>query len=276
MDLVFLVDCSKNITPQKFRKVQSLLYDFVDSFHVDQDQVRIGLIQYCSDIQVDLTLDTCSNVTQIKLAIENMQQQDGSTETKLALDFLLTFGFTKAAGSRAHAGVPQAGVLITKNQYNIENDEDMIKHGVKIIQIQPTSREHMNIAEISSAFCSLAQDSKQNTYQGTLADIVFLVDGSYSISPQEFTWIKNFLFVVVGRFYISKIQFGLVLYAERPKIQFLLEHYSEKTGIQTHIWKLKRINGTKTMTGRGLGKLLKQQFIETAGSRISEGVPQIG
>lgn len=109
-----------------------------------------------------------------------------------------------------------------------------------------------------------------------MADIVFLVDGSSSIGPDDFQQIREFLSSLVENFEVAhdRIRIGLVQYSNTPHTEFLLNTYQNKEEILNNIQNLRQITGG-TFTGQGLEFILKQHFVVEAGGRAQQNVPQI-
>ncbi|MFT7809362.1 uncharacterized protein LOC111860735 [Arapaima gigas] len=121
---------------------------------------------------------------------------------------------------------------------------------------------------IGQILCKFVEEPALQVYpvcpQGTVMDIVFLVDRT-SMSPHEFTWIKDFLYVLVDRFYVgemNQVQFGLVQDSDQPHTEIHLNTYKMKKDIQWHIWNLEMTSDNKKTTA------------ELKGSRINQWVPQ--
>lgn len=112
--------------------------------------------------------------------------------------------------------------------------------------------------------------------QEALADIVFLVDGSWSIGTENFQKIRDFLYTLVNSFDVSpdKVQIGLVQYSNSSHTEFYFNSFETKQKILDHITNLP-YRGGGTRTGLGLNFLLRQHFVKEAGSRVKDGVPQI-
>lgn len=110
----------------------------------------------------------------------------------------------------------------------------------------------------------------------SVADLVFLVDESWSIKQDNFKIIQDFLYTLVNNFDIGedKVQIGLVQYSSRPHNEFFLNTYQRKEDILHKIQNL-RYKGGDTKTGESLQFMLDTQFNEMAGSRRNEGIPQI-
>ncbi|XP_041962560.1 collagen alpha-6(VI) chain-like isoform X2 [Alosa sapidissima] len=123
------------------------------------------------------------------------------------------------------------------------------------------------------SFCA-AQETVCTQEAG--ADIVFLVDGSWSIGKENFQRIRDFLYTLIDSFSVSpnQVRIGLAQFSQDPRTEFLLNTYQDKQDILSYIRKLP-YKGGGTMTGLGLDFILKEQFTEQAGSRARQGVPQI-
>ncbi|XP_060103693.1 collagen alpha-4(VI) chain-like [Heteronotia binoei] len=110
----------------------------------------------------------------------------------------------------------------------------------------------------------------------SVADLVFLVDGSWSITEKNFKIIQDFLYTLVDNFDTGedKVQIGLIQYSSQPHNEFFLNTYRRKEDILHSIQNL-RYKGGGTKTGESLQFMLDTQFQEMAGSRHNEGIPQI-
>ncbi|MFT7809364.1 collagen alpha-6(VI) chain-like isoform X2 [Arapaima gigas] len=303
MDIVLLVG-RLDMESNEVNVLKNSLCSVVDMFYLSDSQVQISLGGYVNDFNAIFKLNTSHNAEEIKSNIRATLEKLRRNKDH-PIDFLLNEQFTEAAGSRAYKGVPQ--IVLTTSWSWLDGKSlyrELSKHGITVFTVIPPYQSRpqwivkmgkdapeisypSNFSDLQTIFQNLSQvlcetvgEPALQAYpvcqQEAAADIVFLVDGSYSISPQQFTWIKDLLYVLVGQFYTdsAQIQFGLVQYSDNVVEEFGFRNY--KTDIKSFIWNLKQINGTNTMTGLGLGFLLKHQFTEAAGSRIRQGVPQIG
>ncbi|XP_078409894.1 collagen alpha-1(XII) chain [Cetorhinus maximus] len=107
------------------------------------------------------------------------------------------------------------------------------------------------------------------------ADIVFLVDESWSIGQDNFKKIRDFLFRIVS--YIPKIgpagtQVAVAHYSDNPRTEFQLNQYKDRNSVLRAIRGV-QYGGGNTRTARGIGYVLKELFQATAGMR--QDVPHI-
>lgn len=92
------------------------------------------------------------------------------------------------------------------------------------------------------------------------ADIYFLIDGSGSIFPKDFTDMKTFMNEMVDMFQVgaNRVRFGVVQYGSIQKMEFAIGQYNTKSKLKKAIdaiWQL----GYGTETGKAL-KYMKDLF----------------
>ncbi|CAM4530985.1 unnamed protein product, partial [Caretta caretta] len=126
----------------------------------------------------------------------------------------------------------------------------------------------------AAKFCS--PDQTTVCRKASVADIVFLMDGSWSIGKENFRRMQDFLYIMVSSFDVGedKIRIGLIQYSDAPHTEFFLSTYNCKEAILEKIQAL-HYKGGGTKTGESLRFMLENHFEETVGSRRQKGVPQI-
>lgn len=109
-----------------------------------------------------------------------------------------------------------------------------------------------------------------------MADIVFLLDGSSSISPESFVEARNFLRNIIRALNIGSknVQIGLAQYSDTPYKEFMVKDHTDKKSLLAAVDRVSH-RGGGTNTGKALSFLLEQYFTKEAGSRASQRVPQI-
>ncbi|KAJ8790787.1 hypothetical protein J1605_021215 [Eschrichtius robustus] len=112
--------------------------------------------------------------------------------------------------------------------------------------------------------------------EAVLADIVFLVDSSTSIGPQNFQKVKNFLHPVILGLDISsdQIRVGLAQYNDNIYPAFRLNHHPLKSVVLEHTQNVPYHTGG-TNTGSTLEFVRTNYLTEAAGSQAKDGVPQV-
>lgn len=125
-------------------------------------------------------------------------------------------------------------------------------------------------------FVSISDTSTVSEIKLESADIVFLLDGSDDMRPSE-GQILDFVrqFVKQTEIGPSKVQVALTQFSTRPTTDFLLNTYSLKDDVLSHLSNVKLKGGSTLNTGVALDYVRNNVFTASSGSRAQQGVPQI-
>ncbi|XP_052386236.1 collagen alpha-1(XII) chain-like isoform X4 [Carassius gibelio] len=107
-----------------------------------------------------------------------------------------------------------------------------------------------------------------------IADLVFLVDGSWSVGRENFKYIRSFIWAMAGAFDIEedKTRVAVVQYSSDTRTEFNLNQYYRRPDVLRAIKNLP-YKGGNTMTGDAMDYLVKNTFTASAGAR--EGYPKV-
>lgn len=99
-------------------------------------------------------------------------------------------------------------------------------------------------------------------------DVVFLIDGSKSVRPENFELVKRFINQIVDKLDVSvrNTHVGLVQYSSAVKLEFPLGKYTNKKDIKDGVKKMTYME-RGTMTGQALGFLVDKSFSPVHGAR---------
>lgn len=113
--------------------------------------------------------------------------------------------------------------------------------------------------------------------QRVIRDIVFLVDGSDYVGSSNFPYVRDFLINVVNQVDVrpDRVQFGLVQFSDRPKVEFYLNTYNNREAIVDRISQLRLMGGSVLNTAAAMRYALQTMFTSSAGSRIQQQIPQL-
>ncbi len=109
-----------------------------------------------------------------------------------------------------------------------------------------------------------------------VADIVFIVDESGSITSSNFQLVKSFIHRTISGLKVNSesVRVGMILYNDRPSAEFYLDSFINKSDILKYI-KIIPYRGGGTATGAALKFAKDNLFTERRGSRKAFGVKQI-
>ncbi|KAJ8004899.1 hypothetical protein DPEC_G00141080 [Dallia pectoralis] len=292
-DVIFLIDSSGSINPEDFNKMKKFMESIINKSTIGLNEVRVGVIQFSDKQDQIFPLNEYYKKADMVQSIEAMTQLGGGTLTGKALSFTSQF-FDPARGGRTN--VRQMLIVVTDGEAQdkvLAPAKEIQDKGVKVYAIGVGNAKFQDLLEISGnrarvysevdfdALGALESqlvlgicDIDKDCVRTEVADIIFLVDGSSSISPQHFTIMKNFMMALVNETTVGEKQtrFGLIVFSDKPESKFTLNSYTSRREVNTAISKLKAPTGD-TYTGKAL-KYSLGYFGKEYGGRKALKVPQ--
>ncbi|XP_041703191.1 matrilin-3-like isoform X1 [Coregonus clupeaformis] len=101
-------------------------------------------------------------------------------------------------------------------------------------------------------------------------DLVFIIDSSRSVRPQEFEKVKIFLADMVDTLEVGAdaTRVAVVNYASTVKIEFLLKTHFDKPGLKAALARIESL-AAGTMTGLAIKTAMEETFTEESGARLT-------
>ncbi|NXA48113.1 CO6A6 protein, partial [Nothocercus julius] len=295
-DIMFVVHVSSGVTALQFKSVQRLLEAVVNDSMVGADKVQFGALVYSSKQKVHFSLNSYFSKARIREAIFNLKPLPGQPFTARALNF-----------ARQRFGVSYNGRAITRILILITDEPTapsdranlpaalraLEEDGIDLIAVgvSPASKaefqeilgdkEQLFSAESYDELESIQENLMQIVCEKSkpvcsrqLADLVFLIDGSESISEDNFSVMKNFMKEIVDSFIVSKdkVHIGVVQYSQDPQKEFSLKDFNTSTSIKEQIDSIIQLRSS-TFTGKGL-RFVRSLFEPANGGRIRQGASQ--
>lgn len=140
------MDDSGSIENQDFDDMKTFIIDFIHSFHIGPQNVRMGLVKYASEPTLQFDLTTYSDAVTLEKAVLSIRHEGGGTRTGMALSSMVPH-FDK----KIH-GVPQYLLVITDGK---SQDEVLIPaktlrdQGVIILAIGVKNASEAQLKEIA-------------------------------------------------------------------------------------------------------------------------------
>nr|XP_042137484.1 collagen alpha-6(VI) chain isoform X1 [Peromyscus maniculatus bairdii] len=298
LDVVFVIDSSGSIDYQEYNIMKDFMIGLVKKADVGKNQVRFGALKYADDPEVLFYLDELGTKWEVISVLQNDQPMGGNTYTAEALAFS-DHMFTEARGSRLHKGVPQVLIVITDGE---SHDAEKLNATAKALRDKGILVLAVGIAGANSwELLAMAGSSDKYYFVETFGglkgifsdvsasvcnsskvdcdiekvDLVFLMDGSNSIHPNDFQKMKEFLASVVQDFDVSlnRVRIGVAQFSDSYRSEFLLGTFTGEKEISTQIESIQQIFGY-THIGEALRKV-RHYFLPDTGSRINAGTPQV-
>uniref|UniRef100_A0A2R9BJ27 Collagen type VI alpha 6 chain n=1 Tax=Pan paniscus TaxID=9597 RepID=A0A2R9BJ27_PANPA len=298
LDVVFVIDSSGSIDYDEYNIMKDFMIGLVKKADVGKNQVRFGALKYADDPEVLFYLDDFGTKLEVISVLQNDQAMGGSTYTAEALGFS-DHMFTEARGSRLNKGVPQVLIVITDGE---SHDADKLNatakalrdKGILVLAVGIDGANPMELLAMagssdkyffvetfgglkgifSNVTASVCNSSKVDC-EIDKVDLVFLMDGSTSIQPNDFKKMKEFLASVVQDFDVSlnRVRIGAAQFSDTYHPEFPLGTFIGEKEISFQIENIKQIFGN-THIGAALREV-EHYFRPDMGSRINTGTPQV-
>ncbi|XP_050995967.1 collagen alpha-6(VI) chain [Acomys russatus] len=298
LDVVFVIDSSGSIDYQEYNIMKDFMIGLVKKADVGKNRVRFGALKYADDPEVLFYLDELGTKLEVISVLQNDQPMGGNTYTAEALAFS-DHMFTEARGSRLQKGVPQVLIVITDGE---SHDAEKLNATAKALRDKGILVLAVGIAGANSwELLAMAGSSDKYYFVETFGglkgifsdvsasvcnsskvdceiekvDLVFLMDGSNSIHPNDFQKMKEFLASVVQDFDVSldRVRVGAAQFSDSYRSEFLLGTFTGEKEVSTQIESIQQIFGY-THIGEALRKV-RHYFQPDTGSRINAGTPQV-
>ncbi|XP_074228313.1 collagen alpha-6(VI) chain isoform X2 [Camelus bactrianus] len=298
LDVVFVIDSSGSIDQDEYNTMKDFMVDLVKKADVGKNKVRFGALKYADDPEVLFYLDHLDTKWEVISVLRNDQPMGGNTYTAEALGFS-DHMFTEARGSRLDKGVPQVLIVITDGE---SHDADKLNataralrdkgilvlavgiagaNPVELLAMAGSSDKYFFVetfgglkgifSDVSASVCN----SSKVDCEIEKVDLVFLMDGSNSIHPDDFRKMKDFLASIVEDLDVGadRVRVGAAQFSHTYRPEFPLGAWGGRQAVSSRIARVQQIFGY-THIGAAL-RQVGRYFRPDAGSRIGAGAPQV-
>ncbi|XP_067277978.1 collagen alpha-6(VI) chain [Pseudorasbora parva] len=288
-DIYFLVDESGSITYEDFDDMKKFITELLEVLEIGSNHVRIGVVKFESSATTVFRLHDYSTKADVKKAVKDLVMKGGGTRTDLGLRQMIPL-FEEAVQTRGEK-VRELLIVITDGESR--GTVESVEVPAKILRTeQNVTIYSIGVKSASVPELELISGSPQRTFyvknydflkeikkdilteictfegcEGLFADVVFLIDGSESVSTEGFKNIKKIMESMIEKFAIgpNKERVAVVQYGTNTKEEFSLDTFDDKDGLLHGIRNIRQMNG-KTNTGAAL-KEVSQSFDLSKGGR---------
>uniref|UniRef100_A0A8C5LJG8 Matrilin-1 n=1 Tax=Leptobrachium leishanense TaxID=445787 RepID=A0A8C5LJG8_9ANUR len=294
-DLVFIIDSSRSVRPSEFEQVKVFLSQVIEGLDVGANATRVGLLNYASSVKNEFSLKSHKTKAALLQAVKKVQPLSTGTMTGLAIQYAINHAFTESEGARVRAsdiskvaivvtdGRPQDGVKDISARAR-ESGLEIFAIGVGRVDMNTLRQiasekldDHVDYVESYSVIEKLSKKFQEAfcACGASAIDLVFLIDGSKSVRPENFDLVKQFINQIVDSVDVgeTKAHVGLVQYSSSVRQEFPLGRHNSKKDIKAAVKKMSYME-KGTMTGQALQYLIDNSFAISSGGR--PGVSKVG
>ncbi|CAG2236186.1 COL6A [Mytilus edulis] len=311
-DIFFVLDQSSSLqTWENFQKELEFVREVIDRIETGPTKAQVGLMKFSTDATTEFHLGDHTTKTDLVNAVSMVNWEGGNTNTDKAINLLIDRGFNKIFGAREN--VPQIAIFLTDGgstkasltEEAIERlqETDIISFAIGVgenktdkmleeLKSIATSPDHFfevdnldrlvdirkNLVDV---LCEDAVDTdeesdhkKNEECKESIADIMFLLDGSTSINNKEtFDKELDFIISVIDEMDIgqTKTQIALMQFASGTKIEFLFNEHDNKADLAAAIRSARWMQGN-TYLNLALDKIVQ---VSTKENGFRDNVPHI-
>ncbi|XP_072303626.1 cartilage matrix protein isoform X2 [Eucyclogobius newberryi] len=291
-DLVFIIDSSRSVRPSEFEQVKVFLAKVIEGLDVGPNATRVGVVNYASRVKNEVSLKTHKTKAGLVKAVTKIEPLSTGTMTGLAIQFALNVAFSEAEGARKSNEISKVAIIVTDGRPQDNVKEVALRArdaGIEIFAIgvgrvdmstlkQMASDpldDHVDYVESYSVIEKLTKKFQEAfcACSNAATDVVFLIDGSKSVRPENFELVKKWINQIVDKLDVSdsKAHVGLVQYSSAVKQEFPLGRYNNKKDLKDAVKKMAYME-RGTMTGQALRFLTDNSFMQGA----RPGVTKVG
>ncbi|XP_073702285.1 collagen alpha-3(VI) chain isoform X3 [Garra rufa] len=307
-DLVLLIDGSESIGAANFPLISALAVQVIEGLAVGRDAIRVALVLYGDDPEIQFYLNSYDNKQSVLSAIRGLKYP-GGIEANLgaALEEVADSLLGQDAGGRADEGVPQVLVVISAGEStdDISQGERALKQASVYtfgVAVGNSATAQLEAIATDKSFVLSAPDVRtvasmgdqilpyingvaqrtiviETDFTEALAvgkrDIIFLVDSSMGTilinAVREF--IKRFIDTMpIGP---DQVQVGVAMFSTTPKMEINLNSFSSKESITSALARIKPKPSADVNIGAALDFVRTSMLTAESGSRIQDQVPQL-
>ena len=222
-DIVFLLDESGSVGRENFAKMLQFVQDVMQEFIVGPSDIQVGLDTFSTSFNHEFFLNQVRSKAGLEALLRGVSYTGGSTNTGTAIRRMRLESFTASAGHRSTA--PKIAIVVTDGksqnkaltvaEAQAARDAGIVLLAIGIgqgvdttelaaIATDPDSQNvHRAVAFdalsgledfIAAKTCAASQTPPASTVPcGSRADVVFLIDTSGSVGPDNFRLLLSFV-----------------------------------------------------------------------------------
>ncbi|KAI1885636.1 hypothetical protein AGOR_G00205870 [Albula goreensis] len=274
IDIYFMIDGSGSISGEQFRKIKGFLSQMADIFKVTPEGVRIGVVQYSTDVVTEFPLGQYNSARDLKRAIGDIKQQKKKTFTGKALSHMSRL-FLQSASNRPSA--QQYLIVLTDGKSDDEVSipaEELRNMTVHIYAIGVGDAVVSELNEMAGRTdryfhinnFHFLDDIKEELIEEIClpaaakhkeADMVFLIHSSIGSSHFKFEQMKEFMEEFLQQFTISedKVRIAVMQYSDTVQHEFGFDANIGEEAVLNAINAMQPFQGTETKTGLALSSM---------------------
>ncbi|XP_008585590.1 PREDICTED: von Willebrand factor A domain-containing protein 2 [Galeopterus variegatus] len=253
IDVLFLLDTSAGTTLEGFLRAKAFVKRFAQVVLSEDSPVRVGVAGYSRELVVAVPVGEYQDVPDLVRSLDSIPFSGGPTLTGSALQQVAERGFGSAtrtgqdrprrvvvlltesrsqdevAGPARHARAREL-LLLGVGSEAVRAELEEITGSPEHVMVYTDPQDLFNqIPELQGRLCS----QRQPGCQAQSLDLVFMLDASASVGPENFAQMQSFMRSCALQFDVNPdvTQVGLVVYGSRVQTAFGLDTHPTRAAV---------------------------------------------
>uniref|UniRef100_A0A8C2KLU0 Integrin, alpha E, tandem duplicate 1 n=1 Tax=Cyprinus carpio TaxID=7962 RepID=A0A8C2KLU0_CYPCA len=290
-EIAFVLDGSGSITPDDFQRAKDFIYNVMSNVWKTCFNCDFAIVQYGQEIRTELSLLDSKNHARALLKVKEIQQLGKLTITASAIHHVLTDIFIPENGSKKNS----KKIIIVLSDGKILGDLMNLTYVLNMPQMKGVTRYSIGVGEgilsEPKAIQEMTQiadpekffkvsnyaalDDIQSSLEQSLigakdagTEIAFVLDGSGSITPDDFQRAKDFIYNVMFNVWKTcfNCDFAIVQYGQEIRTELSLLDSKNHARALLKVKEIQQL-GKLTITASAIHHVLTDIFIPEIASK---------
>lgn len=290
LDMVFALDGSNSVG-RAFPIQLEWVRNFTQNFDISLATTRIGIVQYSSIPQIEFMLSESTNKQRLNDKLDTITLLGGNTRTGRAMNMISEQMFTD---SEIRADASQILILLSDGQsqddvtlaadllrtkgvitFTVGVGNQQLQRQEELLAIANGEEKQVFSAKDFRSVFNLQQELAEQVCTFIVpdcpkvkVDLAFVIDGSTTITAENFHAYKDFMNKILTNFQISEdeTRVSVVQYASVVREEFPLNQYFSRQELEVAINNIQWLTGN-TATDDAINYLVDHTFDREKGGR---------
>nr|KAF6459710.1 von Willebrand factor A domain containing 2 [Rousettus aegyptiacus] len=253
VDVLFLLASSAGTTPEGFLQAKAFVKRFVQASLDEDSRARVGVAQYSRELELVVPVGEYQDVPDLVRSLEAIPFSGGATLTGSALRQVAERGFgsstwtgldrprrvvvlltesraqDEVAGPAHHARA-QGLLLLGVGSEAVRAELEEITGSLEHVMVYTNPQDLVSqVPELQGKLCSQLRPG----CQASSLDLVFVLDASASVGPENFIQMQGFVRSCTLQFDVNPdvTQIGLVVYGSQVQTAFRLDTHVTRAAV---------------------------------------------
>uniref|UniRef100_A0A8C2KKU8 Integrin, alpha E, tandem duplicate 1 n=1 Tax=Cyprinus carpio TaxID=7962 RepID=A0A8C2KKU8_CYPCA len=225
-EIAFVLDGSGSIDHDDFQRAKDFIYNVMFNVWKTCFNCDFAIVQYGQEIRTELSLLDSKDPARALLKVKEIQQLGKLTMTASAIHHVLTDIFIPENGSKKNS----KKIIIVLSDGKILGDPMKLTDVLNMPQMKGVTRYSIGVSVLFTDYYTSILDNKSH-FKDAGTEIAFVLDGSGSITPDDFQRAKDFIYNVMSNVWKTCFNATILFLSTKNKLSLLFSVTLQYTDI---------------------------------------------